>query len=210
MAFVTDTFTDTDSTPLGSHTGETGASWTEHGSYVLANDPFITGNKLRSNVDGEMALWYASGTPLSAEYDVECEITMVTLGLARKAGVAGRIAAGANTFYFAWYNDFGSSWELLKMVAGASTLLGTYAVAAGLQTYTLKLEIRDATKKLFLDGVERISSSDNAIAAAGKAGVLSNAGGGALFDNFSAAAPAAPPSNLVPCRKYIGWAPARW
>ena len=38
-------------------------------------------------------------------------------------------------------------------------------------TSHLKLEIRDATKKFFIDGVERISSSDNAITAAGKAAI---------------------------------------
>ena len=35
----------------------------------------------------------------------------------------------------------------------------------------MKLEIRDATKKVFIDGVERISSSDNTISAAGKAAI---------------------------------------
>ena len=35
----------------------------------------------------------------------------------------------------------------------------------------MKLEIRDAAKKVFIDGVERISSTDNAITAAGKAAI---------------------------------------
>jgi hypothetical protein len=61
---------------------------------------------------------------------------------------------------------------LLKVVAGAETNLGSHALTpVASETHTIKLQIRDAAKKVFVDTVERISSADNAITATGKAGV---------------------------------------
>jgi hypothetical protein len=78
---------------------------------------------------------------------------------------------------------------LFKTVAGVNTSLGTFneALING-DERTIKLQIRDATKKVFIDGVERISSADNAITAAGRAGVrFSNALAGNMeMDNFDA------------------------
>src|SRR5207253_2474083 len=75
------------------------------------------------------------------------------------------------TGYFLLQNP-SNEWHLVQIVSGTQTELGSYhqVLVAG-TTYHMKLEIRDAAKKVFIDGVERISSSDNTITAAGKAAI---------------------------------------
>ena len=60
----------------------------------------------------------------------------------------------ASEFYFA-FNENGV-W-FLEAFTGGVAVLGTYAEALANDTdYTVRLQIRDATKKLFINGVERI------------------------------------------------------
>lgn len=89
-----------------------------------------------------------------------------------------------------------AAWRLFKRVAGSQTELGTaysQVLSAG-NDYVVKLEIRDATKKVYIDGVERISDSDNPITAAGKVGlygfVPATNSTGMHWADFSAADPA--------------------
>lgn len=74
---------------------------------------------------------------------------------------------------------------LYKVVAGSYTELGTSSADAPTSGDTVKLEIKDASKKLFINGVERISSSNNDITAAGKAGLRSYGTNAATYlDNW--------------------------
>lgn len=190
MAFVVDSFTDADGTALASHTGETGATWTKHASYTGTYS--IQSN--RAYAGSGTGAYYASGTPASAEYDVQATVVVVTL-TDNNQSICARIATGANTLYMARHNraagGTNNAWELYKIVAGTATLLGSYSQAlSGGGSYTLLLEIRDAAKKVYIDGVERISSGDNAITAAGLAGVRSSVPAssttGMHLDDFSA------------------------
>lgn len=176
--FLSDTYTDTAGVLLQNHTGETGALWTKHPN--AGSDALITtGGRLRAT-SGTAALYYASGVPATAEYDVEAPFFVASVPSTTLDGIAGRLSTSVNTLYLARYNNTGFQWELLKLVAGTATVLATFAQALTVsQTYTVKLQIRDAAKKLFIDGVERISSADNAITAAGRAGVrMADNGGG--------------------------------
>jgi hypothetical protein len=170
--FVSDSFTDTTGTALGSHTGETGATWTKHPDY--SGDAVISdANRVRSSSAGGVVIYYASGTPTSAEYDVEADLVVKDVVNAI-SGVQGRMntVTGDNHYDFR-YNYFSLQWSLHRYVAGVETLLGTYSqTLSDEQSYALKLELRDAAKKCYVDGVERISSADNAVTAAGKAGLL--------------------------------------
>lgn len=185
--FVSDTFTDTSGTALPSHTGETGATWTRHGSYAA---DIVVSDANRARGTGTAALNYASGTPASAEYDVEADLRCVS-NLSFN-GVCGRVATGADTTYIARFFN-ANGWQLLKLVAGVATTLGTdttdgTTLTVG-STYALKLEIRNAAKKLFIGGAERLSSADNAITAAGQSGVRGSGGSnttGYHLDNYVA------------------------
>lgn len=179
--FVNDTFTDTNGVLLQNHTGETGATWTEHPD-VAGVDATIQSNKA-SSLSNSGSAYYASGAPATAEYDVELTtgaLSSPTMGM----GPQGRLLATPYTGYLAWASGASS---LYKHVAGAFTEIGSYAGAVPSGT-VIKLQIRDATKKVFLDGVERISSTNNDVTGAGKAGLrfYSDAVSPAIVDTFSA------------------------
>lgn len=187
MVFSSDTFTDTSGTNLTSHTGEVGASWTAlglgGGSAAISD-----ANRARPNSGGSLwDIWYSSGSPATAEYDVEGDLYVASnIGA---GGIAGRVYETDNA-YFAYFNSTVSEWRLFKIVSGSYTLLGSYSQSLSTSTsYAILLEIRDATKKVYIDTVERISSTDNAVASAGKAGVWLENGSdstGYHIDNFVA------------------------
>lgn len=189
--FVNDTFTDTNNTNVESHTGETGATWTEHTSYTSGNSKIQTN---RAYCATASSCLYASGAPATAEYDVTA--VMRCLSGAGNQGPAGRIDTGANTMYFARWDAVAAGWQLFRISAGTATQLGStvsFSPSAGTD-YTVLLEIRDAAKKVFVDGVEQISNSNNTITAAGKAGFRSSTAAstttGFHIDTFTAADPA--------------------
>jgi hypothetical protein len=187
--FVNDTFTESADTDLTSHTGETGAAWsaiTSHTTPVIDS----ADDNVKGTGTGPRGA-YASGVPQSAEYDVDAIITL-SGGTDDFPGIIGRCSTSASTFYMARYNGPDGAWELYRNVNGSFTLLDSWpeALAAG-DSRAVKLEIRNATKKVFIAGVERISSTDNTITAAGRAGVRLYAIGGenGRIDNFTAADP---------------------
>jgi len=67
--------------------------------------------------------------------------------------------------------------KLFKRVGGTFTPLGVYDATLATGTI-IKLEITDATKKVFVDGVERISSTDNALTSVGTWGIIFGKGAG--------------------------------
>ena len=65
--------------------------------FVATNAPIISSaNRIRSNVNSPV-LYYASGTPLSAEYDVEADLFVASLG--GVTGLAGRDFVGDGLYY---------------------------------------------------------------------------------------------------------------
>lgn len=192
---LTDSFTDTSGTLLEAHTADSGQSWIEHptataGSHVISDE-----NRLRTAVAA--SVYYLNGAPASAEYDVVADHFVKSI-INNNVGIgqAGRMNATAATFYHVRYNQQTVllQWELYKFVAGTATLLGTFpqTLTVG-QSYNVRLVIRDAYKAVEIDGVERIRSTDNAITAAGFAGLRSSVAetntNGIHLDNFSAALP---------------------
>ena len=165
-AVVNDTFTGTDNTLLQNHVGETGATWTKHPNYPT--DLRLFGNRAYG---AEWAMYTASGVPSSSEYDVSATLTVKSNVGA--VGVVGRATtSGTDALYMARYNAGATRWELVQCSSGSCSNLGTYSqtLTVGV-TYAVKLQIRNATKKLFVDGVERASSTHNSIAGPGRAGI---------------------------------------
>lgn len=183
--FVADSFTDTNSTALNAHSGETGAAWTVHSSYSGA--PIISSNRLVQTGTTTRGL-YASGTPANADYDVAADFirTGATSGDAAP-GVCGRMSTSANTFYHLRYAATNARWELYKFVAGSATLLGTYSdtLSTGVPKRG-KLEMRGTAIKGYVDDVERISVNDSGITAAGRAGLRWFGSGDWALDSFEA------------------------
>lgn len=165
--FVYDTFTNADSTALTSHTGEKGAGYTIHPSGT--NAPVITSNRARTT---NATSWvYASGVPPSSEYIVETLVRQVTDEVAN-AGIQARLSTSADTYYIARYDMNVNEWQLRKVIAGGATSLGTWAeTLSNGDERVCRLECFDGAKKLFVDGIERISSADNEITDTGRVGI---------------------------------------
>jgi hypothetical protein len=187
-AFASDTFTDTAGTELSAHPADTGQTWVEHPSYASGSLVITDANRLRcgAGVGG----YYLDAAPATAEYDVTADFVVIS-STGIFAGQTARMDTAANTFYHVRFNSTIGCWELFKFVAGANTSLGqgpafTYTVG---ETYTVTLQIRDAAKKIIVDGVEQVSSADNSITAAGRAGIRWSSGNsnttGTHLDNFT-------------------------
>ena len=188
-AVVTDSFTGTNGTLLENHVGETGASWIFHPAYP-ADLTLLNGRVWGP----EWGLYLASGIPPTNEYDVSVDLTVMSNSGA--IGVVGRsLTSGSDSLYMARYNMAGTRWELVKCISTGCTNLATATETLVIgSTYNLKLEIRNAAKKLYVNGVERASSTDNAITQVGRAGIRSGPGvttstTGYHLDNFSVTVP---------------------
>lgn len=168
--FLNDAFTEASNTALTSHTSDSGHTWSAQASTmtVLGGTGYVSGD---SGITA--AFQISSVTPPAAEYDV----TIVCQHSAN-AGNEGVLArrTGSTTYYTAYCAS--GTMQLDKVVSGTTTNLGSWAGAlANSVDYTSKLEIRDAAKKVFIDGTERISSADNAITAAGAVGIRGRSSG---------------------------------
>lgn len=115
----------------------------------------------------------ASGSPVTAEYDVEADIIFLST-VAGSIGVCARCSNSAATFYHPRYNASVGDWQLYKVVGGSFSLLDSFTQTLSPDTvYNIRFECYNGTdgKKVFIDDVERMSSSNNDITDAGFSGI---------------------------------------
>lgn len=180
--FGQDSFTDVTGTALGSHTPEAGGGWT---AVINAGTAIIDNNNVKSNSSFEI-LWRVNATPCDNSYSVSLDALTGSSLSGRCAGPVGRLVDASN-YYRARLCGNGVV-TLEKVVAGGVTSLGTFSITGFSTTtfYTIKLELTDAAKKVFVDGTQQISSADNALTAAGSAGLRHDGGATMRGDNFLA------------------------
>ncbi len=188
--FVNDTFTDTTSTLLENHTGETGATWTEHPSFASIGSIVIdSANRARGT--GGLNLYYASGTPATADYDVQATVTSVQ-PYSDSTGVAGRMSSTAVTMYWFGYDNPTSQYQLYRFVNGGGFLMASFTEPFGSSgtSHVLKLSMRGNFISGYVDGVLTVSAADTQISTVGSAGILTMGGApdsnGLHLDDFSA------------------------
>lgn len=167
--FVNDTFTDSNNTLLENHTGETGATWTKHGSFG-SGSLWIQSNRIDVAVDVTNACYYASGLPPSADYEVLTQVYVSSVNDFR--GPAFRVQTGADTMYTALF-DGDNVVRMYKRVAGSQTQIGiSAALGWGVgELHAINLYGVGTTISVDCDSVNVISVTDSDIAAAGRAGV---------------------------------------
>ena len=176
--FLSDTFTGSAGTALASHVGEIGATWVAHPNYPSSDAVITDANRMRPNQGASASVYYASGVPQSADYDVDLDIRVVSVPATGYIGVMGRVDTGSATYYWAIYNLAAGGWQLYRTATGTLTQLGT-TVAETLTvgtTVALRLRLAGHVIKLLADGVEKISYTDtsgSAISAPGRAGLIS-------------------------------------
>jgi adhesin HecA-like repeat protein len=160
-----DTFTGTNGTALSTYD----ALWVRNSAYSGTLE--IQSNTCRLRTSGAASTVYVyDQAPASADYDVSAVFNFSS-NSDNAAGVVGRASKTANTMYM--FRAEGANVNLYKFVAGVATQLGSsVASGVGINTNTtLKLSMVGTTIKGFVDGVEKISVTDSAIATAGFAGL---------------------------------------
>lgn len=193
MLSTNDTFTDTAGTLLQSHTGETGATWIKHpnfatGSAVIGD----SGTRVRGNANAS-TIYYASGVPGSADYDVEADLYVASL--AHLGGIMGRLSTSASTYYLLDYEN-GSSWLLYSVVAGTTQQSKSFAQVLTVgQTVHVRLCMRGSLITAYVNGVQILQMTDSNVTATGTGGVFFSAADtdstGPHLDNFQVSTPAA-------------------
>lgn len=207
--FVEDAFTNSNGTAITAHLPTVaGAKWAETLEGAGGGSCQIQSNK------AELVYTEGSGDRFSLvrnRLTAETPAYYVQAGLnvgngtgvnALDVGVTARMV-DANNFYLAVLHA-GGLVELFKRVSGTYTSLGTFS--SGSNTGTIKLQVTDAAKKVFVDGTERISSSDNALTSAGAPGFWFKANATTTSDDpdvenlvaayvQNVAAPPAPPAT---------------
>jgi hypothetical protein len=191
--FVTDSFTEggTGTSSLNSHTGELGATWTQHPHANYAGGPMLLDADLDAVYGTGTSASYASGAPPSADYYVQADIFLHTAA-SQNIAICARMHTTDDTMYLVRLNN-GTTWELRKIVTTAATTLGssTNQIPSLGSSKTVKLVVSGTSISVYVNGVLEIGPvTDSAISAAGKAGVR-NAGSasattGAHLNNFSA------------------------
>lgn len=152
---------------------------------------------MRGNATGE-GDYLCNGTPAGADYDVQADIIPLTLVAGSYGGVAGRsdstLGGGAGV-YIGFYDNTAAvnKWVLQKGVGGTYTNIATSAATLTANTtYTILLQMRGTALTLSVNGTVTISTTDGAVTAVGKAGLLLNNNGTPSdtvdfhMDNFSA------------------------
>ncbi len=183
---VSDTFTETSDTAVTSHTPDTGTSYTSVQNSVICTEPSgaATAPVINATSDIVKPCLAAGGTdvgqwvtsqsaPTSTVQSISITISTVDTGSAtRPVGIFGRRTDNDNA-YIAIIRPTAhasNSLELFVISGGTATSLGSYDEALAANGI-VKLEITDATKKVYYDGVERISSADNTLTSAGTWGL---------------------------------------
>ena len=167
MAAFSDDFNRADSSNLG-------AGWVQVSGFWA-----IASNQLSPGSDGGTIILRAAGAMDSSDHSVQVTIAATT---AASHGVWCRGNSNISSGYL-WRND-GTSWDLFSVVSGTFTTIGTYAAAAA-PGDVAKLQTVGSTIKAFVNGVERVSVVNTAVATGTSVGIRSTSASAIRFDDFT-------------------------
>jgi hypothetical protein len=173
-AGLVDTFSGAAGSSLLSHTSDSGHSWALAPGY--SGDARLTADgRLRAGSGFPRIV--SSAVPSSGTYTIEADLFVASAQ--GEVSLLGRYDPAAGTFYSLLYG--GGSFRLFRS-SGVQLAVAAYPVQAG-QSYHLVWELSDPAKTLRVQGpsdpapVPVFSTSDNAVAGAGRIGVRLDGGG---------------------------------
>ena len=169
MASFSDDFNRTDSTDLG-------AGWVE-----VSGDWSIVSGQLSPGAAGGTIILRAAGAMATNDHSAQATIAATTTA---SQGVWCRGNSNISNGYL-WRNN-GTSWDLFSVVGGSFTIIGTYAVAA-VAGDVAKVQAVGSTITAYVNGVQRVSVTDTAVASGTSVGIRSDSTSGIRYDDFSAA-----------------------
>ncbi len=190
--FVSDTFTDTTGVLLQNHVPEIGGSWVKRGGRNIDAD--IQSNALgATTLKNTLLIYTNSATPTNVNYDISIN-AIIPVGDEgnRGNGLIGRYLDN-NNYYYGWYEEQFNNFEIKKVLNGDTTVLDSTSEDIDDGTFEFKFEVKNATKKFYLDSVEKATTTDNDLTAAGLVGIISKrVDTGQTRDSFLALDTAAP------------------
>ena len=181
--FLFDSFTDLLITPstgggtfwwdLATHLGEIGATWTRAAGSTGTLG--VTDTTLRYNSIASPAIYLASGTPASAQYDLSFSLaTLASEPSDVQYGVVFGYDNSTGNCYRLTYQSFDNKFYLYRVVSGTPTTLGTWSPGSfsANTSYAVIVHRRTGSQVVNVGGVDRITVSDTAITAVGRRGRL--------------------------------------
>lgn len=182
--FSEDTFTASSGTLLRNHNGETNADWQKH---TTGYDPadlainslgrlFYTFSNASGFTSDGSEHFLSNDTAPDADYSVQAEFHAMTDAEDEKVEIYAR-ATQPYQFYILSYTQDGAgagTWKLEKqtIVSDRSTLDSYAGDVIDVGSYkTARLEVIGTAIKGYVDGVERVSSTDSTITGAGYGGI---------------------------------------
>jgi hypothetical protein len=156
--------------------GAPGANWAD-GTGLWA----IVSNQLSSGAAGGTIVIRA--VTAMATNDNSAQVTIAATA-AVSHGIWCRGNAGFTQGYL-WRND-GASWTLFSVVGGSFTSIGSFAAAA-VAGDVMKVQAVGSTIKGFVNGVQRVSVTDTAVATGTSVGLRAESTNSLRFDDFTAA-----------------------
>ena len=156
--------------------GAPGANWVQ-----VSGVWSIISQQLSPGTTGTTVLLRAATAMATSDNFAQVTITATT------AVTQGVWCRGDNTLTTGYaVRNNGTSWDLFSVVSSAFTNIGTYSAAA-VAGDTVKIQAVGSTIKAFINGVERISVTNTAVATGTTVGIRSQANSTLRYDNFSAA-----------------------
>lgn len=184
-----DNFNSTFTERLTVHAPDSGGLWTENINYT-GDSHQVTGGTAYPAVLS--SCYVCKGAEMLTNGYVEGDLIITGTPLASRAGVIFRASETLNTMYIFQYSQPNAQWQLLRLLAGASSTLGTAAAAPAVDTtYTMRLEVSGTSLTCRVNGAIVIGPVTNSeITGAGWAGIrngtASTSVNGARWQRFAA------------------------
>jgi hypothetical protein len=169
MASFSDDFNRADNTDLG-------AGWAE-----VSGDWSIISNRLSPGVDTGTVILRAAGAMDSSDHSAQVTIAVPAVA---SLGVWCRGNSNISSGYL-WRND-GSTWDLFSVVSSTFNVIATYAEPAA-PGDVARVQAVGSTIKAFVNGIERASVTDTAVASGTSVGLRTGTVTGIRYDDFTAA-----------------------
>lgn len=184
MAFLTDTFTEASDTAIGSHTSDSGHTWTIYagGLTVIGSE-----DRLRGDSAGGSGVAISSASPASDQYDVEGVVRRTTSDANALSGIYARFNTVGPDLIQLYMSHSDSTLTLQEVQDNAVVESSTYSKSWSADTnYTIKLEVRNGSNgvKGYLDGVQRVQITWSGDSTPGNVAVRSRLYG--RIDNLTA------------------------
>lgn len=171
---VDDPFEEASNTDLDLHTPNVaGDQWVETERTGVRKIRVFSTPDLASqdgNEQSDRAIYTSRPNPTSVEYDVQFTVPGVDSAGDDPCHVVARLTDTSNYYFVKFDSVDQNEMEMFRREGGINNSIGTSTTPLAASD-VVRFGIRDATKKIFVNAVEEISSTDNELTSAGSCGI---------------------------------------